>query len=78
MHRKPYVRQGLCHIRRRDPVIRVLGVVVVHLHREAVAADKIVVAAVTALVLGADVLPDFGWLCIGASTLGYSGEATVW
>ena len=53
---KGHVRESLRHVRWIDPVLRVLSVVIVAIHRKAVTADEVVVAAVAVLVVGADVV----------------------
>ena len=50
------------NILRSNPVLRVLRVVVVTIHREAVAPDEVVAVAVAVLVLGADIIVADGCL----------------
>ena len=48
--------KGVSDVGRVLPILRVLTVVVVTVHRQAVAADEVVVVPVAALILGADII----------------------
>ena len=48
--------KGVSDVGRILPILRVLTVVVVTVHRQAVAADEVVVVAVAALILSADII----------------------
>ena len=54
--RKGYSGKGVSDVGRVLPILRVLAVIVVAVHRQAVAADEVVVIPVTALILGADII----------------------
>ena len=63
LHMMPAERNGIADILilvsqalRRDPVIRIIRVVVVHIHHHAVRTDKVIDAPVIVLVLGADMV----------------------
>ena len=51
-----HIREGGPQVLRRHPLVRILGVVVIKLHSEAVAPYKIGIAAVTVFILGADII----------------------
>ena len=51
-----HIREGRPQVLRRHPLVRILGVVVIKLHSEAVAPYKIGIAAVTVFILGADII----------------------
>ena len=53
---KADIRKGLHDIVRGDPVIRILGVVVIAIHRKAVAADEVIAVAVAVFIFGADIV----------------------
>ena len=53
---KADIRKGLHDIVGSDPVIRVLRVVVIAIHRKAVAADKVIAIAVAVFIFGADIV----------------------
>ena len=54
--RKADARKGLHNIIRSDPVIRIFRVVVIAIHRKAVAANEIIAIAVTVFIFGADIV----------------------
>ena len=51
-----HIREGYPQILRRHPIIRVLGVIVIELHSEAVAPQEVCLAAIAVFILGADVI----------------------
>ena len=51
-----HIREGYPQILRRHPIIRVLGVIVIELHSEAVAPQEVCLAAVAVFIFGADVI----------------------
>lgn len=54
--RKADAREGLHDIIRSDPVIRIFRVVVIAIHRKAVAANEIIAIAVAVLIFGTDII----------------------
>ena len=56
MDRKGDSGKGVSDVGRVLPILRVLTVVVVTVHRQTVAADEVVVVPVAALILGADII----------------------
>ena len=56
MDSKADTRKGLHDIVGGDPVIRILIVVVIAIHRKAVAADKVIAIAVAVFIFGADIV----------------------
>ena len=59
VNRQRHIREVAAHIIRRDPFVLVVGMVVIAVHAEAVARDKIAAAAIVAFILGAHiVVPD--------------------
>ncbi|WP_256213753.1 hypothetical protein [[Clostridium] innocuum] len=54
--RKADAREGLHDIIRSDPVIWIFRVVVIAIHRKAVAANEIIAIAVAVLIFGTDII----------------------
>ena len=61
VHRHGYIRQRFVDLFRPYPVLRVVGVIVVKLNRDTVAADEIIVAAVAVLIFRAHVIAPHGF-----------------
>ena len=59
VNRQRHIREVAAHIVRGDPFVLVVGMVVIAVHAEAVARDKIAAAAIVALILCAHIImPD--------------------
>ena len=56
MDRKRHAGERVCNIGRIDPCFRILAVIVVAVHGQTIGTEKVIVAAVPVLILGADIV----------------------
>jgi hypothetical protein len=56
---KLHTRKGICNIVRGFPIFRTIGVVIVALHRKAIAEQKIIVATIVPAVFCTDIVPAY-------------------
>ena len=59
---KLHTGKGICNIVRGLPICRIVGVVVITLHGQAVAGDEIIVATIVSTVFCTNIVPAYGLL----------------